>query len=417
MRYFIRKCRTVAFLLTVFGWANQVDAQKIGKPFPKWKPGLVDIHHINTGKGECAFFILPDGTTLLVDAGVHERPMDRNAAKAIPNDSRQPGEWIGRYVTKVLKPLKLSKIDYVLLTHFDTDHIGGVVPGVKKSPEGDYYLTGISEVLHYVPADKIIDRAWPDYNWPKPIADTDVLNYRKFVEWQVAHKNVKAEQFQVGSTQQLSLKKQSEKYPEFEIRNIVANGVVWTGTGNGTKNHYPAVDPVSGPFPSENSSSIGFRLSYGKFDYFTGGDLIGVIGKNSPSWMDIETPVAKVVGPVDVNVLNHHGYRDAQNEFFLSTLKPRVHILQSWDSWHPAPTTLERLLSQTVYQGPREIFATNLIDSAKERLGKLAEGITPLYGHVVIRVDKGGRSYTVYILDDTNENQVVKAKYGPYESL
>lgn len=35
----------------------------------KWEEGYLDIHHINTGRGDCTFCILPDGTTLLIDAG------------------------------------------------------------------------------------------------------------------------------------------------------------------------------------------------------------------------------------------------------------------------------------------------------------------------------------------------------------
>ena len=36
---------------------------------PKWEKGYLDIHHINTGRGSCAFLILPDGTNMMIDAG------------------------------------------------------------------------------------------------------------------------------------------------------------------------------------------------------------------------------------------------------------------------------------------------------------------------------------------------------------
>ena len=42
---------------------------EVGKPLPLWKEGYFDIHAINTGRGECTFFIMPDGTTMCVDAG------------------------------------------------------------------------------------------------------------------------------------------------------------------------------------------------------------------------------------------------------------------------------------------------------------------------------------------------------------
>ena len=39
-------------------------AEVVGEPLPPWSPGTLDIHHINA-----AFFLFPDGTTMLVDAG------------------------------------------------------------------------------------------------------------------------------------------------------------------------------------------------------------------------------------------------------------------------------------------------------------------------------------------------------------
>jgi len=42
---------------------------------------------------------------------------------------------------------------------------------------------------------------------------------------------------------------------------------------------------------------IAFRLSYGKFDYYNGGDLTGA---EYGSWRDIETPVGMVTGPLEV---------------------------------------------------------------------------------------------------------------------
>ena len=56
-------------------------------------------------------------------------------------------------------------------------------------------------------------------------------------------------------------------------------------------------------------------MSYGKFDYFNGGDLTtGAPG----TWQDIETPVGLVTGPVDVCIANHHAYYDAMGVLFLA---------------------------------------------------------------------------------------------------
>ncbi|MCC6165274.1 MAG: hypothetical protein IT182_18160 [Acidobacteria bacterium] len=50
------------------------EAQTVGAPLPAWQPGTLDIHIINTGRGDAALLVLPDGTTLQFDAGDGGRP-------------------------------------------------------------------------------------------------------------------------------------------------------------------------------------------------------------------------------------------------------------------------------------------------------------------------------------------------------
>ena len=59
----------------------------------KWEKGYLDIHHLNTGRGSCAFIIMPDGTNMMIDAGdfdnesfdVKYAPM--SAPQVFPNSS------------------------------------------------------------------------------------------------------------------------------------------------------------------------------------------------------------------------------------------------------------------------------------------------------------------------------------------
>ena len=46
-----------------------VPAQISGELLSPWSEGTLDIHEISTGRGSSTFFILPDGTTMLYDAG------------------------------------------------------------------------------------------------------------------------------------------------------------------------------------------------------------------------------------------------------------------------------------------------------------------------------------------------------------
>ena len=36
---------------------------------PAWKPGVLEIHQIATNRGNSALLLLPDGTTMMIDAG------------------------------------------------------------------------------------------------------------------------------------------------------------------------------------------------------------------------------------------------------------------------------------------------------------------------------------------------------------
>lgn len=401
----------------IFLFQPPVFAQQAGDEIPLWTEGYLDIHHINTGKGDAAFFILPDGTTMIVDAGANTRPPGGpREPDAKPNNTRTPGEWISRYIMHMLQDRSDQKIDYILITHFHSDHMGGVYPGIISSESGAYMLSGITEVGDRLSFGKIIDRAWPDYNWPTSLENDDINNYRRFLEWQIENNGVVAEQFNVGKNDQVSLVHNPEKYPNFEIRNIVANGKIWTGTGTNTRNHYPPIETIpEEDLPTENMSGLALRLSYGTFDYFSGGDLVGVPPPGTPDWHDIETPVAKAVGPVDVNVTNHHAHFDAQNEFFLSTLRPRVQIIQSWVVNHPAPSTLRRMLSTRLYPGPRDIFSTNLMEETKIFIGSGSDRINGP-GHIVIRVQPDGELYNVFLLEDADESFTIKAVYGPFKS-
>jgi beta-lactamase superfamily II metal-dependent hydrolase len=402
-------------ILTVTLWAcftAAASAQvKAGDVYPDWTTGYLDIHHISTGKGECMFAILPDGTTMMIDAG--ETGTDKRNFK--PDSSRSSGEWISRYILRMMRPLSEKKLDYMLLTHFHDDHMGNVKLSNKKSDNGDYILTGITEVGDLIPFGKIIDRNWPDYDYPSPVSNRpNVQNYIRFVNWHVAN-GVIAEQFEVGSNQQFKLLKEPDQYPGFEIRNIAANGEVWTGVHNNTRSHFPPIDQLEKEeYPEENALSTALRISYGNFKYFNGGDLVHTYSPGT--WKDIETPVGLATGPVDVCVANHHA-KDAMGEGFIRAVRPRVFVIQGFALSHPDSTALRNMLSRKIYEGERDIFTTHLFDVNRKVLGEQLVGqLKSTLGHIVIRVNPGGNSYNVYILDDSAENFKVTDIHGPYLS-
>ena len=84
-------CYSVIMSLWLFSFACQ--AQEVGDALPTWQKGYLDIHHINTGCGNCAYVIFPDGTTMLIDAGENSAKADRHVPPK-PNENKAPGEWI-----------------------------------------------------------------------------------------------------------------------------------------------------------------------------------------------------------------------------------------------------------------------------------------------------------------------------------
>jgi beta-lactamase superfamily II metal-dependent hydrolase len=389
-------------------------AQQPGEVLSGWSEGMLDIHRISTGKGDAVLYVFPDGTTMLADPGATSRTGQRVTAQ-VPDASRTPGEWVVRYIRRVLPRVADGALDYGFLSHFHDDHMGDVFPDSRPSASGAYKLSGITEVGDQVPIRRMIDRGWPDYNYPGPLESPMMRNYRAFLKTQADGRQMKVERFQPGRAGQIVPVHNRAEYPGFEIRNIVANGEVWTGVATNTRALFPPPAGIpAGDLPSENMCSAGFRLRYGKFDYFAGGDIPGVPDEGAPSWQDVETPVARVVGPVDVNVLDHHGYIDTENAFLVSTLRPRVHILSVWSPSHPDTRVLRRLLSTRLYPGPRDIFATNRMEANRAFIG--GAPFASEHGHIVVRVEPGGARYRVIIVDDSSEIGGILAVHGPYDS-
>ena len=374
---------------------SSISRGQVAQPFPAWTPGTLDIHQINTGRGNAAFLMLPDGTTMLIDAGNggHQPPRGTSLK---PNASRTPGEWIARYV----RAMGATTIDYGYLTHFHDDHMNAMV-----------------DVAERLPIRLMLDRAWPDYNYPA--ADQREFQEPAFIQYRdhLRKDPARAARFVPGRSDQIVLTREPGKYPEFVIRNIAANGEVWTGVGTATKRHFPPLDGLArSEWPTENMCSQAIRLSYGRFDYYSGGDMPGLPRPGYPSWQDVETPVAMAVGPVEAAVLNHHGNRDSTNPFFVSALRPRLWLIPVWSSDHPGHDVLDRMYATRLYPGPRDVFATNMIEANRIVIGPLLDRLASAQGHIVIRVAPGGATYQVIVLDDSAETYRVTKMFGPFDS-
>jgi len=380
-----------------------------------WREGFLDIHHISTGRGNSVLMICPDGTSIMVDAGAIKEHV-LGTGQAVPDSSRRPGQWIGRYALQHLRTAPKQELDYFVLTHFHVDHMGELTPESPLATSGEYRLTGVTDVAELIPIRHLLDRGFPTYNYPAPAKDDSTLNYIRFANSLAKHGTV-VEQFKAGSSTQIAPQHAPAKYPSLVIQNLAANGVVWTGKGDGTQKLFPDLSTLQADaLPTENSCSIALRLSYGSFRYYIGGDLTCDTNFGTEPWMNVESPVAKVAGPVDVSALDHHGYYDATCPDFVRSMRSRVYIVQSWHATHPALSVLNELYSPVLSPGPHDVFATDLLPATGIADSRLSDKMISQHGHVVVRVSPGGASYELIVLDDTSEQENILTRTGPYRS-
>ena len=370
------------------------------KQLPDWEEGFLDIHHISTGRGDAAYIICPDGTTMVIDVGDNSVTVQPFGARPpeimmplVPDSSKSPGEWIAEYIRRFSKPLGQTPpmVDYVFLTHFHPDHIGSKRPDTPTA--NGYALSGITMLAEHIGIGKIVDRGFPNYDFPSRKSRSGFFgDYLKFGDYQRKNRGTVFEGFEVGSNSQFALKRSPEKFGNFRIQNLYVNGEIWTGRGTEKETLIPA-----SPDPGENVCSGAIELSYGNFRYFSGGDIPG-FGKG-----DVETALSQRLGKTSVLNLNHHGFRDAINATFLAKLQPQVMVIPVWIENHPHTETLPRLVDTTIYPGKRSIYPTGMFPGLRNKLGDGVNAFKP-DGHVVIRVGKGGRDYTVFVLDATSKS-------------
>lgn len=81
--------------------------------------GLMRVHFIDVGQGDCSFIELGNGQTMLIDAG---NPED------------------GDDIVEYIKELQYGDIDYVVATHPHDDHIGGMADVLKTFSVEKMYM-------------------------------------------------------------------------------------------------------------------------------------------------------------------------------------------------------------------------------------------------------------------------------------
>ena len=370
---------------------------RAGGRLPQWREGWMDIHTIATGMGDATFLILPDGTSMLIDAG--DTFGSRFISRALPDSTRTAGEWIARYILRQQagKP-DPARVDYFLLTHYHSDHLGA---HTALRPGPHYQLAGVSRVAEQVRFGTIVDRDGPNYGYPSREAILkrcpSMSEYIKFVLWQRDHAGVRVEPFAVGSRSQFALRYGPKRYKgQFEVFNVAGNGRI--ADGRKTRALY---DDHPEDW-DENMFSCVTLFRYGRFTYYNGGDLGGSgRTKTYKTSRDAESQVADLTGHVTAMKADHHGWKDTVNPYFLWKTAPDVILFPCSHVNHPWSATVRRI-ADPQQRGRRQMFVTH--DTGRQQVGEELWKLFPPHGHIVLRVYEGGTSYQVFVVDAEEED-------------
>ena len=219
--------------------------------------GNLEIYFIDAGQGDATLLVAPTGETFLFDGGDN----GDGYADVVP----------------LLNSLGISQLDYVGVSHYHADHLGGL---------DEVWLSGITATV-------ALDRGF--YNTPGTQSYSDYSSRYASVRQAVTPGQV----VNLGGGVTLTC--------------VVANGDLM---GGGSVN-------INSSSQWENSSSVGWRIDYGDFQMWMGGDLTG--GGNSTT--DVESSVGPLVGDVDVYQVNHHGSRTSTNSNWVNALSPEFSVI------------------------------------------------------------------------------------------
>jgi competence protein ComEC len=249
----------------------------------------LQAYFIDVDGGQSTLFVTPAGKSLLIDTG-----------------------WAGKNgldaqrIAAAAKDAGVSKIDYVLLTHYHADHTGGVPELAQAIPVGTFIdhgpsreTTGATEG-YYEAYQKVLAGGHYGHIVAKPGETLPIAGMKVLV--------------------------------------ISADGqlIEHALPGAGEPNAYCKTSQTRPADQTENARSLGVLITFGKLKILDLGDL---------TWdkeMQLMCPVNKL-GKVDVLVVSHHGLFQSSSPALVDAIAPRVAIMNNGATKGGSTPTFETL--------------------------------------------------------------------------
>ena len=264
------------------------------------------IYFIDVEGGQATLFVTPEGQSLLIDTG-----WPGNAG-ADPN-STTPGATLAtpRDADRILAAAKdagISKLDFVLITHYHVDHVGGVSQLAERIPIGTFVDHGKNRE--------------PDTQFTKVFFE--------------AYQNVLAS----GKYQHI-VAKPGDILPIKGMRAeiVTSDGAVLQKPLPGAGQPNPACDHFNPPADnSENHYSVGTLITFGKLRILDLGDL------TSDKEKDLMCPHNRL-GHVDIYIASHHGLFRSGSAALVHAIAPRMAIVDNGATKGGSPSALDIIKS------------------------------------------------------------------------
>src|SRR5438046_700974 len=236
----------------------------------------LQIYFVDVEGGQATLFVTPDKQSLLIDTGWPG------------NDGRDADR-----IVAAAKKAGISKIDYVVITHFHNDHVGGVPQLVARIPVGTFIDHG---------------------------ENRETTNGPTVESWQ-AYQQVLAK----GQSKRITAKPGDVlPIPGMQASVLSSDGALIEKSlpGAGAENSACQESERRPADQTENPRSLGTLITFGKVKLLDLGDL---------TWdkeMELMCPRNKL-GKIDVYIVSHHGWFQSSSPALVYGIDPRLAIMDN----------------------------------------------------------------------------------------
>ncbi len=308
--------------------------------------GPLKVYWIDVEGGAATLVVTPAGESILMDTG-------------------NPGERDPGRINKLIREeAGLSKIDHLVVTHFDRDHYGGASDLAKLIPIGTLYDQGVR------PQDRErVGEAYLNLECETRLVLTpgDELPLKQASTGPKLTANV------LGILQ----------------RNVAPNGLNKSNPLP-TEGYYRKE-----PDLSHNANSVILLFEYGDFQFLDAADL---------SWNLEEKLVSpyNLIGEVDVYQVDHHGLDRSNNTHFIHSIKPTVAVMNNAHRKGTGPQTVAGLRSSPGIEAIYQVHKCTRdgeehLNTEEDKIANLIAGPDCDANHLFITVAEDGESYSVSV--------------------